>query len=519
MRRIFLIVAMLLPTTSALAGATIWVDQNQGNELINGTPHKILQVRYSTDVNVRAFALNLVVDNGMNLDLIRDFNRGESAGAGKGYGIFPGRFRDVINPASPNWADVNYHPGTPWNSPGAMGATLDSNWVVVELGTLYKGDANKPPTSGMLFRIDVNSEGGPDCNLTITQESMRGGVVGDNGAAVATFIYSPVKVSFCPGVSAPATLTYPAADYNGFYPVSWSAVAEASTYLLDRSTNGGGTWASIYSGANTSFNEASLAIGLYRYRVKAIGCAESAYNTGATDCNVQVVLAPAWFKYPIYDPDCNIPILWSASAEANNYELEYSTNAGGAWTPKYSGNALSYGHMAVAANTKYRYRVRASNIQFGIGAWNTGSWDCNAILSTCYPHDSNEPNWKANGRPDCWCKASAANEPNGSGYQCDGDADGTVYGNFRIYTGDVALVATHYSKKAAALTADPNAYLQGKLKIEAACADIDHKYYGGSAASGLRVYTADIGTISTNYKKKNSSAVTATDRLPGNCPR
>ena len=73
------------------------------------------------------------------------------------------------------WGDVN----AGWGD--------NTKWVVVELGTLYQGDANAPGTSGTLFAIDVNSPDMVDCNLCIALDQIRGGVMRkDNNAATVT---------------------------------------------------------------------------------------------------------------------------------------------------------------------------------------------------------------------------------------------------------------------------------------------------------------------------------------------
>jgi hypothetical protein len=91
----------------------------------------------------------------------------------------------------------------------------------------------------------------------------------------------------CPA-GPPATLTYPASDANnGRYQISWSAVANATGYKLDRSADGGSSYVNIYTGANTNACD-DVNNGLYRYRVCATkaGCADTAYNTGTSDCTV-----------------------------------------------------------------------------------------------------------------------------------------------------------------------------------------------------------------------------------------
>ena len=93
--------------------------------------------------------------------------------------------------------------------------------------------------------------------------------------------------------------------------------------------------------------------------------------------------------------------------------------------------------------------------------------------------------------PRCWCA-----QPVGSGYQCDGDADGKTqeFTSHRIFTNDLAKIIKNWRKKVH--DADP-------------CADIDHK---ANAASGFRVFTGDLAVLVNNWKKTDND-------LPGNCPR
>jgi len=205
MRRILLIVAMLLlPVTSAMAvQVAITADVNAATHLHDGVKHKTVTIGYTATVDVRAFALDINVDNGCNIgdSNLTGYKTGESIepaqGGTKGYGIFPGRFRDSINPTTPNWSEPNYSPLTPLNSPGALNTGLGLPKIVVELGTLYKGDPNKPALSGNLFTFDVNSEGKSDCNMTVAVNALRGGIVDNNGVAITdTNLPFTKKVTF-----------------------------------------------------------------------------------------------------------------------------------------------------------------------------------------------------------------------------------------------------------------------------------------------------------------------------------
>jgi len=109
----------------------------------------------------------------------------------------------------------------------------------------------------------------------------------------------------------------------------------------------------------------------------------------------------------------------------------------------------------------------------------------------CFPSDFSAFNdWVALGKPDCWCTK----------YQCDGDADVKTSGfpfNFRVFTGDLALIVDNWKKKIDDPTLDP-------------CADIDHKDSGFPFK--YRVFTSDLAKIVASWKKKDAE-------LPGDCPR
>jgi len=204
---ILLIAAMLLPLSQAMAAVTITVVVDS-NSIVDGNYQAHCHLYYSSDADVRAFALDINTDNGTTLgDTITNFLRGESIdpsivpGKAKGYGIFPGRFRDFINPSVPDWDDANYMPVTPWAAPGAENTGLGWPKMVVEMGTLWasgSGDINKPALSGTLFNFDVNSEGAADCNVTVALNALRGGVVGGTADALATNLPATIKIVFPP---------------------------------------------------------------------------------------------------------------------------------------------------------------------------------------------------------------------------------------------------------------------------------------------------------------------------------
>ena len=280
MKRILLIAAILLPVTSAMAAVTITA-VDEGHAPIGGIEHATIRIQYSSDVNIRAFALDINVDNGTNIgDSIRDFNTGESVAPNKGYGIFPSRFRDFIDPQNPNWSDGNYMPVTAWDEPGAQNTGLGWPRMIVELGTLYVGGPNTPDKSGTLFRFDVNSENASDCNLWIAVDDLRGGVVDENAAGVTPTFANPLYIQFLVPPPPPASITYPTTHTTGRYTVSWPSSATATYYVAEKDLGGGG-YNPVYTGAGLSFL-ADATAGVNTFRVKAgNGAGQSAYTTGA----------------------------------------------------------------------------------------------------------------------------------------------------------------------------------------------------------------------------------------------
>jgi hypothetical protein len=222
MKRALLIVA-ILALSVAPAMATVTISAIQEVPSAAGAGYTATRVCNVIDINyvcsaserVRAFAIEVNLDNGFTVTSVSDYNTGESsalAGKKTGYGIFPGSFRDVINPASPIWADGNYKPIAPATDTDANGTGLGTHKVILELGSLYVGDTNKPPASGTLCKLLIstgqnnNAVGGTgfgpkDCNIQIAVNTTRGGVVLEDGTAitptlVARGLVAAGKISF-----------------------------------------------------------------------------------------------------------------------------------------------------------------------------------------------------------------------------------------------------------------------------------------------------------------------------------
>jgi len=255
-QRILLIVAVLLIATPAFAVVSINLAQGTGADVNKVT------VSYSTTGEaVRAFALDFTLgssSNSMTWSNIADFNRGESNKVGGGYGIFPGQFRNSINPADPNWFAQYYYPAAPPNDVDSNGTGMGERKFIAELGTLYK-DANAPGTSGTLFtvRVDANGQTGC-CPLAVVVNTVRGGVVLEDGNSVMPTINNLPSNEICLSVpcTVPNVVNVLEAPIMTTGPNAVGMILAAGLTLGTRTT---GPSTTITAGKVTSTNPAALA--------------------------------------------------------------------------------------------------------------------------------------------------------------------------------------------------------------------------------------------------------------------
>lgn len=171
MKKITLILCVMLMALPAMGNVVLKLTDN-------GDGTVTLGYDASTEPNVpRAFALEVTVTDGTITDVV-PFVSGISEPGNIGFGIFPGTIQidtisNSISDAGTPVADVN-DPDNP--------GQLNSSSVVLEMGSLYSGDANQPATTGNLATIAV-SEG--TSSLSVGVNSLRGGVILENGTSTS----------------------------------------------------------------------------------------------------------------------------------------------------------------------------------------------------------------------------------------------------------------------------------------------------------------------------------------------
>lgn len=87
--------------------------------------------------------------------------------------------------------------GSPVASP-EMPGTLDglgTSGMTIEMGSLYMGEANAPPTTGVLLTFTVSAT----CNVTVTENALRGGVVLEDPTK-DPIVYAPSLLGVLPPI-------------------------------------------------------------------------------------------------------------------------------------------------------------------------------------------------------------------------------------------------------------------------------------------------------------------------------
>jgi len=466
MKKVLLIVVMLLLAVPAMAAITISAVK-EGTPVAGPNDQQIqtIRIEYAIDgCDVRAFGLDINCAAGVSFWNVRDFNVGESNGAatgGKsGYGIFPSRFRDFVNPVGPNepnWKNTNYLPLVAWNEPGSTSTGYGFPKMIVEMGTLFLGDANKPALTGTLFRFDVNSEHSCGDNiLAISLDTLRGGVVDANAYSVSA-----------------AGITF-----NGT-TITWkSCCSTPANEVGQPKATAEGVWTTA---GYTNLQGTAV-----------VGCPVGNILTNDQNCIALTdplkytysvaIAAPASCTVPATDADGNYAVSWAAVTGATSYKLESSAPASGTtifplWVQIYSGTATTYTEK-VGGGT-WSYRVTANNACSSSTATAGGN---TCVVANCLiggvAGTSENSDWVKWRYPACWCYSR----------QCRGDINGKTTGT-PVASNDLTLFTAAFGKNNALLAAVPNGL----------CADLNHK------ATGTRVASNDLTVFTTYFGKATAS--------------
>jgi fibronectin type 3 domain-containing protein len=197
----------------------------------------------------------------------------------------------------------------------------------------------------------------------------------DATALAGTTYYYRLSAIDAVGTSVPATavtvLTDPAAPtLTGTVTsatavsLTWTASTSATSYVLQRSVDGGTTWTNQVTQSTLTYPQTSLTGNTaYKYRVLAVNTSGS--SAPSTVLSLTTFLAAPVGLTATPTTATSIALAWTASTGATTYKLERSPD-GNTWStlspsPALTGSSTSYTDTTVLAGTSYTYRLSATN--------------------------------------------------------------------------------------------------------------------------------------------------------------
>jgi hypothetical protein len=183
MKRIIFTFAVLMLASPALAAVDIWCANSPGDE------PNVLTVYYDATGEdpdlVRAFALDIVADNDVNITDVCDLSTY--------YWVHPGSIV-IVDGVVTNEGSIVCEPDV---GPAGQTGTPDTNWITVEMASLYAATdpchPTAPPNQGELLKFTVNG----NCCITLSENTVRGGVVMEDPDADPTANFTGVCVETC----------------------------------------------------------------------------------------------------------------------------------------------------------------------------------------------------------------------------------------------------------------------------------------------------------------------------------
>ena len=241
------------------------------------------------------------------------------------------------------------------------GYTLERKWDSGEWEQIYKG-------SDLSYSDAIPN--GVYSTVTYRVQSYA-----SNGSTSEYATSSTKQIINNSAPSAPHAITIPDTIRGGAdAEISWSTATDPDGnldgYIVERSYNGGSSWAQIYQGRSTS-TTTTIPFGTQTvmFRVCAYDTygEKSGWRTSAnkTVVNNRAPAAPPSISVPLSPSGGDkLTITWTASTDADGnlegYELERQWDGAGAFTQIYKGAALSFqDDIPKGEHTSVVYRVRA----------------------------------------------------------------------------------------------------------------------------------------------------------------
>jgi uncharacterized repeat protein (TIGR01451 family) len=161
--------------------------------------------------------------------------------------------------------------------------------------------------------------------------------------------------------------------------ITWAPVADAASYLVERSPDGSTSWTT----AGTTTSACTLAdTGLindttYFYRVTAIGAGGSSPLSSVVSAKTALLAPDLTAAINNYT---SVTLSWNAVTGATSYSAQRSTDGGSTWTPVGATSGTSLADTGLTPDTTYTYQVIATD-----GVLTTASNNVAVTLSPASP--------------------------------------------------------------------------------------------------------------------------------------
>ena len=201
------------------------------------------------------------------------------------------------------------------------------------------------------------SDTGLQASTTYTYRVIATNAAGDSSPSSTATAETPAGVPSAPtGVSATAVS-------STRIDVTWTASSGATSYRVERSSNGGTSWATAGDSSGTSFNDTGLTPDTaYQYRV--IATSAGGDSPPSATATATTLVAPPNAPLGVSATaiaSTEIDVAWTASDGATGYRIERSANGGASWTPAGTTATAPFHDTGLSPATTYSYRVIATN--------------------------------------------------------------------------------------------------------------------------------------------------------------
>lgn len=204
----------------------------------------------------------------------------------------------------------------------------------------------------------IGSSGGLGSNVCTTSYGVRQAIILPTNLIVDNS--ENITANIVP--TAPASITVPASSVpaGSSVFVTWPEGANATGYTLQRSVNGG-SWQTVYTGANLSFTD--TAQGNWTQVQYQVASTASGFTSAYTVSSVVTILpyTITTLTVPsIIMQGQGFSVSWSAVTSATTYVLQRNVNSGG-WEQVYSGSSTSFSDTPQSTWTTVQYQVQAGD--------------------------------------------------------------------------------------------------------------------------------------------------------------